>query len=506
MKHKIIFLLLFSVPYTIFTQSNRSSRYKKNKNIPNRFLLEQAEASSELQFASWSKLFAEVFEIMNKKYYLPVMPQEAMIKALDAFVSCDPHSSFLHEKDLTEMLDSTQGELCGIGVVITQKESTADSIEIIEVVYDGPADKAGLEAGDKIIAIDTNLVEAMNMQTIAQTLKGVLGTKVKLSVLRNTVLKEYELTRDIIKEEPLSSSFLPESNTYYMSFTNFNEPLYADLKYNLEKIISKKPKGIIIDLRNNGGGLLDSALDCLSLFIPKKSLVVSTKDRSGKILETCKTDKEPLGKIGSVPIVLLVNNFTASAAEIFAGALRIYAQKHSFFGPHGPAVFIIGDQTFGKGSVQEVIPLSRTSALKLTTSLYYLADNSSIQSKGIAPDFFIEPKSSLPKDNQAFVDRFGHEKSSKNALSDPAEDNNKPKEPVLEDMQKKYGKKTVLMRRQEKIQGDNLVHQAINLLNIYALVKAHAGEKVKTHQQAVDFLKKNIVCTEQIAIEPLESF
>ena len=500
MIHKTIFLPFFFIVCTFLNITSSSSRFKKNKKRENRFLIAKEETPSDVEFAAWSKLFAEVFDIMHKKHYLPLIPQESMIKALNAFVSCDPHSAFLHEKELTDMLDSTQGELCGIGVIITQKEASRDFIEIIEVIYDGPADKAGLEAGDKIIAIDTHLVEAMSMDTIAQKLKGAIGTKVKVSILRNTELKEYELIRDTIKEESLHSSFLPDSNTYYISLTTFNQPLYTDLKETLEKIISKKPKGILIDLRNNGGGLLESALDCLSLFIPKKSLVVSTKDRNGKVIETCRTNKDPL-KLTALPFVLLVNNFTASAAEIFAGTLRIFAQKQGFFGPSCPPIFIIGSQTFGKGSVQELIPLTKTSALKLTTSLYYLADDSSIQSKGITPDFFIESRPPMPKENLAFIDTFGHEKSLKNALVHPEITDNNKKELAEEEIQKKNSKKKATMRRQEKIQSDNLVHQAVNLLNIYGITRKYAPEKVKTQEQAVTFLKKNIVCTEQLAIE-----
>ncbi len=500
MINKTIFLLYFFTVCTFFNISSSPSRFKKNKKVFNRFLIEKEETASDKEFAAWSKLFTEVFDIMHKKYYLPLIPQESMIKALNAFVSSDPHSAFLHEKELTEMLDFTQGELCGIGVIITQKETLNDYIEIIEIIYDGPADKAGLEIGDKIVAIDNHLVEAMDMETIAQKLKGALNTKVKVSILRNTELKEYELTRDSIKEESLHSSFLPDSNTYYISLTSFNQPLYTDLKETIEKIISKKPKGVLIDLRNNGGGLLESALDCLSLFIPKKSLVVSTKDRTGKIIETCRTNKDPL-KLTAIPFVLLINNLTASAAEIFAGTLRIFAQKQGFFGSHSPSVFILGSQSFGKGSVQEIIPLTKSSALKLTTSLYYLADDSSIQSKGITPDFFIEQKLNLSKENKTFIDTFGHEKSLKNALVHPEIIDNNKKESTAEEIQKKYSKKTVTMRRQEKIQQDNLVHQAINLLNIYAITKKYAPEKIKTHQQSVDFLKKNIVCTEQLAIE-----
>jgi len=502
MNRKTSFFLFFASGLSLLSVVPLCSRNKRTK-VAQRFLIEDRDLSSDAQFARWSKLFSQVFDIMHKKYYLPVLPQEAMLKAMDAFVSCDPHSSFLGEKELNELLDTTQGEVCGIGVVIAHKEPKDDALQIIEVLYDSPAEKAGIEAGDALVAIENELVQSLNMEEVAHKLKGKQHSTVKLTVVRGDILKECEVTRDIVKDEQLHAFFLPDMNIYYLSIASFNTQVYSDLKAVLQKIITKKGQGVILDLRNNSGGLLDSALDCLSLFLPKHSLVVSTKNRDNTVLEKFKTDKNPL-RIASIPLVVLVNNLTASAAEIVAGSLRIFSQKQSFFGPVTPAVFIVGTQTFGKGSVQEIIPLTKNSALKLTTSLYYLADDSSIQSEGVLPDFDIHPKISVPQDSYMLAHTLGHEKSLKNALAHPTTDLKKSKKEMSsEGIEKKYAKKTSGVRRQEAIEHDYLIHQSLMLLNIFNITKACMPEKVKTHQQSVDFLKKGLVLTETIKTEEL---
>ena len=150
----------------------------------------------------------------------------------------------------------------------------------------------------------------------------------------------------------------------------------------------EKPKGLILDLRDNGGGILQAAVDCAGLFLPKQSLVVSTKNRAGNIIDRSSTTREPL--IRNLPIIILVNGNTASSAEVLAQALRIHAQKNQ--SPLSPHVFIIGTQTHGKGSVQEVKPLSNNCALKITTAHYYLPDNASLHERGIKPDILLKPR------------------------------------------------------------------------------------------------------------------
>lgn len=459
-----------------------------------RLIPEQGPAQ-EYNLQECIDLFSHVYSLVNQKYYLPIAPQDALFKALDALVACDPHSSLLQGKAFQDILETAQGELSGIGIIIGPKEHKDDPLTILEVVYGGPADKAGMKFGDVIVAIGDELVHFLSMEEIAHRLKGAQGTQITLTVMRGDQLKEFTLTRDTIKDEQVHCYFFPQSRTYYIIVKAFNEHVYRDMKKALIKAQAQKATSLIIDMRNNSGGLLAKAVDCASLFIPKRSLVVSIKDRKKKVLEECRTSKPPLN-FSHIPLCILVNNITASAAEIFAATLRLYSQKSSFYTSIVPPVFIVGASTFGKGSVQELIKLTSTVALKLTTSLYYLADGSVIQGEGVMPDFKIQERIEIPQTVHAFVEKFGREGALRNSLNKEIG--------IKRELEKLYGVKDIATRRREALEKDFLVRQAITFLSVFQLAQKSDPGEVKTHNAAVRFISQKLalgdVAVEEVSI------
>ena len=341
---------------------------------------------------AWSQTMAEVFHTVKRESYFPVETEKAMIKALDAFAQqADPHSRFLGPDEYKELLKTTAGEFYGIGVELYPKKDQDGSLMILSIKQGSPAEKDGLQRADKIIAIDGTPVSRMS---VAECINGLKGKKryspVKIDILRGKKGPlSFTLTRDSIPEESCWCCYLPRQRIVYCAISLFTHQLISQLERALEKGLAKKPKGIILDLRDNNGGVLQAAVDCAGLFLARHSLVVSTKGRNNRIINQYQTSRQPLIK-QDIPIIILVNTATASAAEILAQSLKIHSQQ----GRHitSPYIFIAGTQTYGKGSIQEIKPLSNNCALKITTGLYYLPDNTAIQEKGIQPDMVIKQK------------------------------------------------------------------------------------------------------------------
>ncbi len=236
-----------------------------------------------------------------------------------------------------------------------------------------------------------------------------------------------DITRDEIKEQTSLCFYLPELNIYYLSLTMFSDNAVAQLEKLLQQLKKKEYKGLILDLRNNSGGLLAAAIDIAGLFLDKGSLVVSTKGRNNKETERYTTTRNPVINT-PLPIFILINNYSASAAEILAGCLKLHSDdlaKKSHKDQKKLMVFLVGTRTFGKGSVQEVIPVGNNCAIKLTTSLYYLPFDTSIQGVGIEPDFMIE-KRFPPTEQMIWFNKFyGRERALTNYIkSDTADDKN----------------------------------------------------------------------------------
>lgn len=452
----------------------------------------------------YSQSFAQVVHIVNQKYHEPINPEKAMINAINAFIgTLDPHSSFMDPKSYKEIMETTQGEFFGIGVVIdNMKESEQEFLKIIDTIPTGPADKAGIRADDLIVQINDEVLKGLTVEEIIAKLKGKRNTEVHVKIKRGTnpELLSFTIKRDVVKEQDALCYYFKDHNIYYLSLRMFTENSIKQLEQLVKKCQSQNSKGIILDLRNNSGGLLNAVVDIAGLFLPLNSLVVITQERDKKVEYT--TTRAPL-EIGSIPVFILINNLTASAAEILAGCLQIHSDAiHQKDGKKNPLVFLVGSKTFGKGSVQEVIPIPNDCAAKVTTALYYLPNNTSIQSVGIEPDFAIEPRFLPTKDMQWFNKFFGYENSLKNAIKNKDAPTNTAKNSTAS-QETKEKEKTWQEKKQEQIGTDYVVLSTLRLLEMFTMAKKAFPDQVSTRKDSIDFLKKNYVTSDTIAMEEI---
>lgn len=321
------------------------------------------------------KVFTEVLSVVEHNYVEEVDTEDLVYSAIRGMMSSlDPHSGFLSPDDYKEMQVDTKGEFGGLGIQISIKEGV---LTIIAPIEDTPAWRAGLKAGDKILKINDEPTKDMTIQDAVNRMRGPKGTEVTISIAREGMkgLRDYTIIRDIIKIKSVKSKVL-EDNIGYVKITQFQQRTSHDLSKALRNLTKEDISALILDLRNNPGGLLTSAVDVTGKFLPKGKMVVYIKSRDGD-----KTEYHTSGRdlVYDMPMVVLVNQGSASASEIVAGALK----------DHGRAM-IIGVTTFGKGSVQSIIPLSDGSGLRLTTSRYYTPNGTSIQSTGITPGITVK--------------------------------------------------------------------------------------------------------------------
>ncbi len=351
------------------------------------------------------RLFAEVLDQVEHSYVQHVDDKKLLIAAIKGMVSSlDPHSSYLDENDFRELQEQTRGRFAGLGLEITQEDGL---VKIIAPIEETPAARADLRAGDLIVRIDGSPVRGMTLDKAARQMRGPAGTQVTLTLYRKTDNRTFPaiLTRAEIRVKSVKQKTL-EPGYVWLRITSFQENTLIELAEQLKRIAtnnttpsSKKStaspalKGLIIDLRNNGGGLLQSAVGVAGAFLPPHAVVVSTHGQesdSQQIYRNTLEDyrlpsfkKDPLKGIPeifkNVPLIVLTNAYSASASEIVAGALQ--DQKRAT---------LLGKTTFGKGSVQTVRPLTTTTGLRLTTAYYYTPSGRSIQNKGIRPDYLID--------------------------------------------------------------------------------------------------------------------
>ena len=267
-------------------------------------------------------------------------------------------------------------------------------------------------------------------------------------------------------------------------------------------------KGLILDLRNNSGGLLNSVIDIAGLFLDKGSVVATTKDKHNKILHTYKTTRDPIVK-SSLPIFILTNNYTASAAEILAGDLKIHSENLAQAkSKRKLMVFLVGTTTFGKGSVQEVIPISNNSAIKITTSLYFLPNDSTIQGVGIQPDFIVERTQPLTEQVRWFTKNYGHEHAFKNhikVLHTTATKDSKQNENNGKTSNDAQTIKRWTDRSREMLQKDNQLHATIELINTFNTAQKIHPQQVNTRAQAIAYMKQHHITDDNtLTIELVE--
>lgn len=441
---------------------------------------------------NWSSTLAEVMNLAVQKHVDLEHIERAMIKAIDSFcTTLDPHSSFLDPKTYKSMLESTSGEFYGIGIVIDNTRKSKDKhLLVIDVTPDGPADKVGVKPLDKIIEADGKSFENLATEELIAMLRGERGSKVTIKVIREGQpdLLTFEITRDVVKEQNSLSFHIKDHNICYLALTTFNENSARQLEQLLANVHKKNYKGLILDLRNNSGGLLSSVIEIAGLFLPKGSLVVITKDRHGKEIERYVTTRDPIAPT-TIPIFILVNNYTASAAEILAGFLKTHADQTAASQKCPQSlVFILGSKTFGKGSVQEVRPVSNNCAVKITTSLYYLPDGSTIQGTGIEPDFVVDRMLPATEQMQWFTKYYGHEKNLENYI--------KPKDAPAEQKfseaskqsEQKNAKDRWAQRARQLLETDNQLREAIMLINMLNSASKQCAKIIENRKTALEFL------------------
>jgi carboxyl-terminal processing protease len=337
-----------------------------------------ASRNSALANVAYSqlKLFGDVLSIIQSSYVEEVNVDNLVRGAVNGMVqTLDPHSSFLTPEMLKQVEVETKGTFGGLGIEIGMKDGI---LTVIAPIEDTPAARAGLLAGDKIVKIENESTKNMNVMDAVKRLRGEPGSKVTITVARESLPepKAYTITRDIIKIKSVKSRPMGDG-IGYIRLTQFQQDSHQEVNRALQEFLKEKGglKGLILDLRNNPGGLLDQAVRIADEFI-ESGLVVYTDGRVEAQKTKYAAHKE--GTYTGFPIVVLVNAGSASASEIVAGALQ----------DHGRAI-IIGQRTFGKASVQTILPLEDGSALRLTTARYYTPSGRSIQAKGIDPDIVV---------------------------------------------------------------------------------------------------------------------
>jgi carboxyl-terminal processing protease len=318
------------------------------------------------------EILTEVIRLIEKDYVEPESPQKLIQGAIKGMVqSLDPHSSFLTKEEHQELLTETKGSFSGVGIEISLRDNI---LTVVSPIEGTPAYKAGIQTGDRIIKIDGKLTNDMSLQEAVKAIRGEKGSKVNLTIMREGVDKplEFSLTRDVI---PIKSvrSFLMTPEIGYVRISTFQAKTAQDLNTQLEGLEKGRSlEGLILDLRNNPGGLLSQAIDVSDLFLDS-GVIVSTKGRDSSQDMKATAHKKKLER--KYPIIVLVNGGSASASEIVAGALQ-----------DNKRALVLGTRTFGKGSVQTILPLSDGSGLRLTTAMYYTPNGRSIQASGIVPD------------------------------------------------------------------------------------------------------------------------
>jgi carboxyl-terminal processing protease len=363
---------------------------------------------------------SNVFGQIKRDYVEPVEDKRLLTDAIKGMVSgLDPHSSYLDKKDFTEMQEHTQGKFAGLGIEITSEDGI---VKILNPIEDTPAAKAGLLSGDLITRLDDKPVRGMTLDQAVRRMRGAPGTKITLTIFRKSEDRTFPITitRAEIKVQSVKAKFV-EPGIAYVRITSFQERTIPDLAKKLNEMASENPqlKGLVLDLRNNGGGLLQGAVGVSAAFLPTDTLIVSTKGQTEEAKQVFKStfdnyrlseNNDALAQLSpvfkKVPLVVLVNAFSASASEIVAGALQ----------DHKRAI-IIGKTTFGKGSVQTVRPLSADSALKLTTAYYYTPTGKSIQAFGIKPDIAVDQNAEGDPDDVLITREIDSEKHLKNKQS-----------------------------------------------------------------------------------------
>jgi carboxyl-terminal processing protease len=331
-------------------------------------------------------IFGDIFERVRAQYVTPPDEKELVESAINGMLSSlDPHSSYLNAEAAQDMRVQTKGEFGGLGIEVTMEN---ELVKVVAPIDDTPAARAGILAGDLIEKIDGEEVRGMKLNDAVDKMRGLVNTPIELTVLREGQSKPltFTIVRDIIKVKAVKHRV--EEDVGYLKITSFTEKTTDDLRAAIEDIRKQVPddqlKGYVLDLRLNPGGLLDQAVNVSDAFLDRGE-IVSTRGREASNIQRYASRAGDL--IDGKPVIVLINGGSASASEIVAGALQDHRRAT-----------VVGTKSFGKGSVQTIIPLGESGALRLTTALYYTPSGQSIQGKGITPDIVVEQP--LPEELQ----------------------------------------------------------------------------------------------------------
>ena len=332
--------------------------------------------SSEKDIYHKIDLFGEVLEKINKEYVDEIDQSESMDAAIDGLLqSLDPYSGYMSPKTFDEMQTDTSGEFGGLGIEVTME---AGVVKVISPIDDTPASRAGIKAGDYIVKIENTQVQGKSLSEAVDLMRGPVGSSIELTIRRRGEKKAliFEVTREIIEIKSVKADLL-DKNIGYLRLTSFNENSAQQIEKEIKELEkNKKLKGYILDLRNNPGGLLSQAIRISDFFL-ENGEIVSTKSRKSS------ENRKWFAKKGDITkgktLIVLINYGSASASEIVAGALK----------DHKRAI-LLGENSYGKGSVQSIIPLKNKGAIRLTVAKYYLPSGKSISEVGVSPDIEID--------------------------------------------------------------------------------------------------------------------
>lgn len=412
------------------------------------------------------RTFAEVFNAIKQGYVEPVEDKKLITNAISGMLTnLDPHSTYLDEDAYKDLQVGTQGEFGGLGIEVGMEDGL---VKVVSPIEDTPADRAGVKTGDLIFKLDDTLVKGLTLSDAVKRMRGKPNTQIKLSILRKGEAQPLEitLTREVIKVQSVKSK-LVEEGYGYLRITSFQETTASSLVKHLNDLY--KPgqlKGLVLDLRNDPGGLLNAAIGVSAAFLPERTLVTSTDGRAPDAkhqfyalpedyLRGSRDDyiKALPAETRKVPMVVLINGGSASASEIVAGALQ----------DHKRAV-VMGTTSFGKGSVQTVLPLPGNTAIKLTTARYFTPSGRSIQATGIVPDIVVEESANgnssqqflREADLQNHLENGNKEKETKSPAQPQSKSPTKPKDEGDESAEPPT--------RELASKSDYQLNQALNLL------------------------------------------
>lgn len=362
--YKIIMIVAIAVFLTFMVTSISLYTYFVNNPIS----ITSKSSSSSKDIAGTLQKYKEIID----KYYLGDVDEEKLKEgAIKGYIEGlgDPYTEYISADEMEDYLSDTMGNFVGIGIYMV-KNTEKGKIQVLAPIKGSPAEKAGIQAGDLILTVDGVDYSADEMTIASNKIKGEEGTTVTIEVLRGTETKKYELKREKVKVNQVEGKVLP-NNIGYINFTSFDETTADDFKAKFEEINKQGIKSLIIDLRNNGGGIVDQALQIADYVADKDSVLLYEVDKNNK--ETVK--KAKTDPIINMPIIILTNENTASASEILAGALKDLGKAKT-----------VGTTTYGKGVIQQILKLSDGSGLKVTIEEYQTPNRSKIHKIGIAPD------------------------------------------------------------------------------------------------------------------------